>query len=72
MRNDTAGVTGGTALGCTKSKPNSVSCRNGSHRRTETGQRGDVAGQALELPVVTPTSAAATNCSMCDGSKNEI
>lgn len=24
--------------------------RKGSHRMTETGQRGDVAGQALELP----------------------
>ena len=25
---------------------------NGSHRRTETGQRGDVVGQTLELPIV--------------------
>jgi len=32
----------------------------GSHRRTETGQLGDVAGQALELPVVTQGSHAAS------------
>lgn len=39
----------------------------GSHRRTETGQRGDVAGQTLELPIVTRNSAAAPNCDMEPG-----
>lgn len=31
----------------------------GSHRRTEAGQRGDVAGQTLELPIVSPGSSLA-------------